>query len=186
VWYINHPDLSIPIRAQRAGGDFRKLVLSVSNDHGKSFQTSAEAAPDAVKFTFRAPQDGVYWFVAQTVDRDGRHEPPDPTKVSHQLRVCVDTVSPTARLSAERRPGGEVEVIWAVGDENLDLETLRLDYRPAGQKGEWTPLPIRQEEVGRLLWRPADEGKFEVRVRVRDRAGNEAEATGTVPATTPE
>ncbi len=50
-------------------------------------------------------QDGLYWFKVQVIDRDGRIFPKTDELIAGppDLRVCVDTTAPTARLDTERR-----------------------------------------------------------------------------------
>jgi hypothetical protein len=87
------------------------------------------------------------------------------------------------RLKADRQQAG-VRAEWDVRDEHLDVRRLLLDYRPAGRE-EWLPLAVKQKATGQHAWTPAADGPAEIRLRVRDRAGNTAEATVSVPGAKP-
>lgn len=51
------------------------ILLYVSIDRGKTWLRVDRVSPDAERFTFLAPEDGIYWFVQQTVAADDRKEP---------------------------------------------------------------------------------------------------------------
>src|SRR5581483_2434975 len=45
---------------------------------------------------------------------------------------------------------------------------------------DWMPLRVEPRANGAHSWRPSTNGRMEARLRVRDRAGNEAEQKATV------
>jgi hypothetical protein len=184
VFFVNKADLKIPFTLGRPEDNVRLLSLYVSEDRGASWQLAAKAAPTDKAFNFRAPRDGMFWFAVQAVERSGRADPPDPAKAPHQ-KICVDTKSPQATLRANRR-GREVELCWAVTDENLNRRTLRVEYRPAEQGEEWHALKVPPEAEGKVVLRPGTDGEIEVRLRVADRASNETTIKGMVKAAPPE
>jgi RNA polymerase sigma factor (sigma-70 family) len=184
-FFVNRADFKIPFDLDKARHDIREVNLYYSDDKGATWELSAKANPADRAFTFRAPRDGVYWFTVQAVDRAGRAEPPDLAKVPPMQKVCVDTKAPQGKLCAEWQ-GRALELRWAVSDENLDLATLQLAYREAGEETwHWLELPPPKAE-GKVRLRPATDGEMEVRLRVKDRAGNEAAMRGTVKARNPE
>jgi RNA polymerase sigma factor (sigma-70 family) len=183
VFFCNHAALHIPFRID-ADRDVRALHLYASEDRGSSWQLAAKASPTDQAFHFRAPQDGVYWFAVQTVDRAGRAEPPDPSKFLSQ-KICVDTKAPQAKLGGNWR-GRELELWWVVRDENLDLNTLRIIYHEARRGGTWHQLKVPPKAEGKIRWEPEAVGAMEVGLHVGDRAGNKTEAVGVVEAPKPE
>jgi hypothetical protein len=171
----------IPFQAGPGEERLRELKLFVSADQGRTWQPSAVAAPEEKKFRFVAERDGLYWFSVQSVYQDGRLFPATMDGAQPSLKVLIDTQPPTVKLRALPPRNGEVGVEWEVHDDNLDLalpDALRLEHRLAGG-AVW--LTLRSNPVGtQFYWNPETNGVVEVRLRVRDRAGNWGEATTTV------
>jgi hypothetical protein len=91
----------------------------------------------------------------------------------------VDTQPPVVNLHSVQNPNGAAAVEWEIRDDNLDVESLRLEYRLPGGS-EWTPLGIQKGATGQRVWNPATNATLDVRLQARDLAGNTAEATTTV------
>jgi len=151
----------------------QEVILYVSADFGKSYQRVTSAAPTDKEFRFQAPRDGWYWFTVQTRDADGRLAPPDLSVAQPQIKVCVDTHAPVVSLRWLSSQAGYVGVEWDVNDLNLDVSTLRVDYRTAN--GDWSPLPIKQAARGQYSWNPGPSAPVEARLQVQDKAHNPAE-----------
>ena len=81
------------------------------------------------------------------------------------------------RLTAAQWPKeGSAGVSWEAHDANLDLATLAVEYRLKGEQ-QWRPVRVPAQAKATFFWEPAAFGEVEeARVRVRDRAGNAAEA----------
>jgi hypothetical protein len=180
VFYSQRTAFLIPFSIDPGENRIRQVLLNVSDDGGKTYRHVATAGPTEKGFRFEAPKDGWYWFTVQTEDSANRRYPPDPGAVAPGLKVCVDTRKPRVTLKPVLPREGTVAVEWDVKDDNLDLSSLRLSYRPAGGKGEWTPLYVQQLANAQFGWTPAVKGPCEVRLEVSDRARNRAEATATV------
>ena len=70
----------------------RCLRLFASADKGKTWEMVDTISQDADSFVFRAPKDGLYWLVVQTVGRDGKANPSDLTEgVRPQVKVLINT-----------------------------------------------------------------------------------------------
>jgi hypothetical protein len=67
-------------------------------------------------------------------------------------------------------------VVWEIKDDGLDLASLRLEYRPVGEK-KWLPLKVEQAATSLHEWDTPLNTDMEVRLRVSDKAGNQAEST---------
>jgi hypothetical protein len=65
-----------------------EVRLILSRDGGATWQPVDRADPKAKRFSFRAPDDGEYWFALQTVDRNGREFPGGEPRAG--LIVIVD------------------------------------------------------------------------------------------------
>jgi hypothetical protein len=181
VYYTRQPGFLIPFQTESADRRIQHVLLHVSEDLGKTYQNVATAGPQDRAFRFQARRDGWYWFTVQTVDAENRHYPPNLSQAQPGLKVCVDTQPPVVVLRPARLTGYAAGVEWDLRDENLDLVTLQVDYRSAGGR-EWVPLPIQQLAVGQHGWNPPAGGQVEVRLRVRDKAGNAGEGTTSVNA----
>lgn len=131
-----------------------------------------DTPPDKRHFTFRAEQDGEYWFAVRTLDRRGALNPPSDADLQAGLRVVVDSEIPRVRLRPMSRSGRDVGVEWELQDRNLDLNTLRVEYRIEGQD-TWRAAPgVAPKVVGYVTWVPETTGKIFLRAQVQDRAQN--------------
>ncbi len=183
IHWRNYRTFRIPF--DRNNPDFahvRRLLLQVSRDMGKTWGYAASANPADGSFPFSAPEDGWYWFAVQSEDTDGHVYPADASQFVAALKVCVDTVRPVAALRPATPREGTVAVEWDIDDKNLDPASLRIDYRPLGSHDdrEWLPLHVQSVAKGDQGWTPPLNIPLEVRLYVRDRAGNEAVAVTSV------
>jgi hypothetical protein len=183
VHYFADRSFEIPFEVD-PGRPVRQFFLYASTDQGKNYKRYAAAAPGSGNnnFTFKADGDGWYWFVVQVEGLDARKTPENVNLAPPGLKVCVDTVRPTATLKPVAPEAGHtVAVEWEVSDVNLDLATLKLEYAPQGSD-RWSPLVIRQMEHAQFSWSPPGAGSFDVRLSVSDRARNTATASTRVGA----
>jgi hypothetical protein len=154
---------------------FRQLHLHASTD-GRNYSQVEATSKRVGAFRYTATAgDGWYYFVVQVEEADGSLTPARPNLSQPSMRVCVDTRKPVVQLRPVVPREGRVAVEWSVSDPNLDLATLRLEYRPAGGP-RWTQLNIGQLPHAQFAWNPAGPGPFDVRLTVSDKAGNAAEA----------
>ncbi len=175
-------EFKIPFTAP-ADPQVQHVFLHVSSDNGASWQHTATANPGDRAFQFQAPKDGWYWFTTQTQDRAGNLAPvADSRQFTPLIKVCVDTVKPVVTLRQVAPHDGTVAVEWDVQDDNLDVMTLHIDYRPLGSHDvrEWLPLHIPAIPHGEKGWTPPLNIPLEVHLGVRDKAGNVAEQTISV------
>jgi hypothetical protein len=188
TYYANKANFRIPFQIDPAERRIRDVQLHVSEDQGKRWDHVATAKPNERFFSFTATHDGWYWFTVRTVDFEDHGYPATLSGVQPRLKVCVDTQPPVVTLRPVQSAAGPAAVEWEVRDDYLDLDTLHLDYRLAGT-AEWVPLSLQKAVTGQRAWNPATNSPLEVRLQVKDLAGNAAEATvnvtpGTVPAAT--
>ena len=76
------------------------------------------------------------------------------------------------RQIADSRPG-IVSVEWDVRDENFDPRRFSLEFRVSGT--DWQRQPAEPKPTGVQSWRIEPGVRMDVRLRVADRAGNDAE-----------
>jgi hypothetical protein len=159
----------------------QQVLLYGSEDNGRTWNYAGSANPADRSFPFTAQHEGWYWFAVQTKDIDGR-EVPDRSALQVGLKVCVDSIKPQAVLRSVAPREGTVAVEWDVQDENLDVLSLRIDYRPSGSRSEadWRPLRIPAIPHGEQGWTPPANVPLEVRLQAWDRAKNLGEAVAAV------
>jgi len=189
-----HRSFAIPFRIPKsddpdADAAPQKVLLNVSTDLGASWQAAGEAAPSATSFTYRAETDGEYWFRLRAVDRKGRSrggEGPD-------IRVLVDAAGP--RLAGRVWKGADGEIIcrYAAADDSLRLESLKVEYRGAGDNG-WKSVAaqaiLARESpahlVGEEIWWAGEKVEtMTVRIAIADSSGNQTVRQFTLEPTDP-
>ena len=174
VEYTREKRFSIPWVAEGAVQRLKQVELYYSSDQGQTWRHVESVHPNNRAFQFPAEREGVYWFTVRTVDIDGRGTPPTLEGQPPQIVVCVDTTPPVVQLSPlppQDGPGVE----WDVRDDNLDLSTLRLEYRGPGSSA-WQPLEIQAAARGRRTWQAGAGVVEELRLQVQDKARNVGEA----------
>ncbi|MCS7016692.1 MAG: hypothetical protein NZM42_11320 [Gemmatales bacterium] len=179
-FYVNQPNFRIPFQIEATERlRLREVQLWVSMNQGSSWHEVSRAAPQEGHFSYRAAHDGVYWFLVRTVDVEGRVHPWSVEGARPGLVVVVDTIAPRVQLQALSPARQEVGVSWEVHDEHLDLNTLELEGRLPGS--DWQIQPIDRRAQGTRWWEAPPRGPVEVRLRVRDKAGNVGQASLVLP-----
>jgi RNA polymerase sigma factor (sigma-70 family) len=179
--FVSTRSFALPLRVdpamrEKIGG----FILYVSKDNGQTVEIADRKPPTAQRFHYQAPGDGIYWFVVGTESKEGRARPIDVPMDSPAIRIWVDTMRPEAKLQLVQRRKGTISVRWDVDDENLDKLSIQLEYQRIDDK-EWTKLPIKPATEGHHDWNIPDDIEVWVRLRVRDKAGNESIATLSIP-----
>src|SRR5262249_55876910 len=98
--YTKSPQFYLPFKlteTERASVQAVQLYVKAGNDPWTPKET---ALPGQGQFKFMAPSDGEYWFNIVTIDKDGRANPPDVSRVAPALIVVVDAQPPEVSLSA--------------------------------------------------------------------------------------
>jgi hypothetical protein len=185
---------AIPFKVDKGpshGSEPVEVQLYVSADFGGTWRLYQQVPPSRNRFLFQAKGDGEYWFLIRTLDRAGQIRPRQGTQPG--LRVVVDTNPPELKLDAFRASGGQITARWQVADPNLNLDSLKIQYRPAGATA-WQTLAIDRRMVvvqgitrfGQLTWWPqAASGRVEIRAEVSDTAGNTTVTHAQVASPTP-
>jgi hypothetical protein len=182
TYYARQYTFFIPFQVDPGERRVREVQLYASENKGANWEQVATAKPGDTRFSYTARHDGTYWFTVRTLDHDNRGYPPTLEQAQPRLKVCVDTQPPVVTLRPVQSPDGPVAVEWEVRDENPDVESLRLEYRPAGS-GDWQPLSIQKALRGQRAWNPGTNAPLDLRLQARDLAGNPGEATTTVTPT---
>ncbi len=128
---------------------------------------------------FRADRDGRYSFAIQQVSRGNNEEgaiyQPATKDLKTNISVIIDTLPPRASIRAIADSDGAAGVEWEVVDENLDTQSIRLEYRWEGQP-DWLPFPSDRPGMYKprdsITWEIKYPQKIEIRLKAKDRAGN--------------
>lgn len=182
VHYFADKTFEIPY-SMAADRTFKRLHLHASTDQGKNYTASGSALHREGVFTYSAKGDGWYYFVVQVEELDGTLTPARVNLAQPSMRVLVDTVKPVVTLKpvAANPRLGNVAVEWEAKDAFLDLQTLRLEYKPAGGP-RWIPLVAERLRKAHFAWFATGTGPYQVRLLVNDLANNVGEATTQVTA----
>jgi hypothetical protein len=178
IYYSKDKSFKIPFEPE--GGDRRiqKVELYVSKDGGRSWSQAMTRHPKEGHFPFQTVEDGWYWFAVRTIDQDNRAYPARTDQFQPARKVCVDSVPPEVTLRPLSARDGKVGVDWVIRDDNLDLNTLRLECRATG--GTWQEIAVQKAQTGERVWNAPASGGLEVRLSVYDRAGNVGEKVLTL------
>jgi hypothetical protein len=169
------PFRSDPAELQRLGA--REMRLFVSVDSGGNWLHVQSVSSEATRFTVRAQKDGEYWFAVRTVDREGRLHPEG--KLSAELKVVVDSRSPTLEIKLTSLADGTAQLAWKADDDHLDVGSLVLEYRRRGESG-WRGLSVTPAAEGKTSWDVPEGGVIEARGRIADLATNVAVANDSI------
>lgn len=177
VNHFGHRALHIPINLDPAHkADIKELVLYLSKDEGRTWETAMRASPEKPGFDFAATADGMHWFSIAVVNQKGEQVPPDPYKAPVGQKVLIDTLKPVVKVLSAERVGEEVQVSWEARDERPNWASLKLEYKVGSlPTAQWTPLPISQPgDRGNMRFRPGAAGDVTVRLTLKDMAENVA------------
>lgn len=176
IYYSRQTTFRIPFQIDLNDRRVVQVILHVSEDLGRTYQQVTTAGPGDKGFTFTAKRDGWYYFTVQTMDNERRLFPTSVDGSLPGLRVLVDTVAPSIKIKAlNNLKPGQVGLEWDIRDESLDPNSLRLEYRSPGQL--WQDRVVQKAAYGTTSWDPGVAGPIEVRLQIKDRAGNLGEAT---------
>lgn len=164
-----------------------KVQLLFSRTGANDWATLEEAEPNVQGFSYHAPADGEYWFALRHLDRRGRPWP--SAAVQPQMRLVVDTIQPEISIDGSLGATGEMILRYEARDENLQLESLRIEIK--SPSGKWSVLRLGKPDVaqsdrlvGRARWRaPMGGNNISIRATIADQAGHRATAEKTVATT---
>ncbi len=178
IHYTTTPNFVVPFLINPAQQIQIWQVMLYVSENGRDYVPAGQAPATATQFQYTAQHQGTFYFVVQAQYKDGRRVPADPRAGQPRLRVTVDTAAPVVALFRQKKPKeGSLAVEWDIRDENPDLLSLRIDYRPTGAS-DWIPLNLGPNQVytGRFSWEPAVSApQYDVRLLAKDMAGNSSE-----------
>jgi hypothetical protein len=163
-----------------------EVQLYVSEDSGFSWRMASRTTPDNPFFTYRTTRDGEYWLAVRTRDREGKLYPGEDETVEPNMKVIVDTAPPSMVLEPSGRRGSRVAVRWEIRDENLDKQSMVLEYQALGANA-WRQVPVANKAlIGSATWEAGTAEPLRVRGSIADKAGNNTVETIAISEGTPE
>jgi hypothetical protein len=167
--YTKSAAFYLPIRmADATRQSLSQVQLYVKAPGVPNWVKQDAVAPTAPKFSFKAGQDGEYWFSLVTVDKLGKATPANVTVEPPEMRVVVDTQPPVIDVQVVPGTDGDAILRCSVQDANPDPASLRAVARGSVGEVALEPLP-GQPGVYRVR---GDMMLLPVRVIASDLAGN--------------
>ena len=142
------------------GGEFRLAVERNAGDLDKI----ADGKPPG--FNYTAKGDGEEEFAVQLVYASGDVDT-ERNKLQAQKRIMFDTRPPDIQVTAR----GNATLDWAITDDNSDASSVSVQARRSGSDWKTMSRDFRLQDS--YSW-PDVNGEIEVRVRAKDKAGNES------------
>jgi hypothetical protein len=182
---VNNPDVVLNYKLDKVGpSGIGSVELWLTENDGQSWQRWAEYPEvkdlsGGVKYrgSVTLPREGIYGFRMVVKSKAGRGQPAPRPGEAPELRIELDTTPPDVVL-LEPRPDPEHKdallLQWKVRDRNLDAMPITLEY--ADQRtGPWQSIVSNTYDTPEGYSWKVPQGKVSVylRLRVRDRAGNE-------------
>ena len=155
--------------------NIQKIELLKSEDQGQTWGVADAVTADKDHLVFTAKADGVYWLTMMITFRDGKKDPPDPSRLTADRvqKLIVDTSPPVVQITTARRDGDDIVVEWTLDEKYPDETKTQVLYKPggAGAVGEWLPTPVSAVSKRTARFK-APIGAVGVRVVTQDLAGN--------------
>lgn len=170
-FYINQRNFQIPIGINDPSrrGLIKEVVLSQLDADGRTWKVLGSASPDQGGFTFRAPDDGAYYFRMSIVNAQTGKQEHGETRC-----IVVDTTRPLLRIVSAERQGDDVVVRWELAEKNPDYATLKLEYLPTDAPGGLgSRVEVAAPQSGQARFH-VDGPVAAVRLSVADLAKNES------------
>jgi hypothetical protein len=167
--FTKNTAFNLPIQMdERVRASLREVQLHVKTGVG-DWVRQETVSPQTQFFTYRAPQDGEYWFALVTVDRLGKAVPADINAEPPKLRVVVDTRAPVLETTMGME-GNEPVLRVNIADANPDPQSVRAFV--VTEQGERALTPL-QGQTGQAAFRlsPSDLNA-PIRVMASDLCGN--------------
>jgi hypothetical protein len=206
--YVNNPLVRLQYEIKRQGpSGIGGMQVWLTKDDGETWSPFAEVKDiqnEAVQgrqereFEFRDKYDmpfpdGIYGLILVVKNRAGMGREPRPGDVP-EIRVEIDTNPPIAQLFKpvpDPQNPGQLLLKWSAQDKNLADAPIHLEYAEK-REGPWLPIELNLKNAGRYAnqlvtgdytWKVPAGAPVQVylRLRVRDKAGNESAAVTADP-----
>ncbi len=180
--YCNRLQFKLPFQIDpQESTRLREAQLYESSDGRSNWRLVSKIGPSETAFPIQVNREGEYWFLLRTVENGGQAFPPTLDKLPAGVqitKIIVDTTPPRIDFREVSSRGDQVMVTWNIVDENLDTNSIRLDY--LNSNNQWVPISIRQQARGETTLNVPVRGRLELRLSATDGAKNLESRTITV------
>ena len=174
--------LAFPVTLERPREEISKIVLSISDDNGKTWNTCWEGPPppDKGNIPVSVPKDGAYCFSVATVYKQGDTVPPQP---AIGRKIIFDSTKPDIHLQAWRN-NDKIAFKWEIHEANPNKPTLKLEYQMVdGTDDRWYQAPIVHADFnGQESFVVPSQGAVKLRMTLSDLAKHVGVGEAAVPA----
>lgn len=206
--YVNQQLVKLQYEIKRHGpSGIGGIQVWLTRDDGETWSPFAEVKDihnEAVHgrqerdFEFRDKYDmpfpdGVYGLILVVKNRAGMGREPRPGDAP-EIRIEIDTKPPLAQLFKpvpDPQNPNQLLLKWSAQDKNLADAPIHLEYADK-REGPWQPIELNLKNTGRYVnqvvtgdytWKVPAGAPVQVylRLRVRDKAGNESVAVTAEP-----
>ena len=189
---VNNPEVVLDYRLDKVGpSGIGSVELWLTENDGQTWQRWAEypEVKDLVGGKYRGmvtlPREGIYGFRMVVKSKAGRGQPAPKPGDAPELRIELDTTAPTVELLEPRPDQDNKDTLllqWKVRDRNLDALPITLEYAD-DLHGKWEPIVsnLANKPEGYAWKVPPGKVNVYLRIRVKDRAGNEGVAVTDKP-----
>jgi hypothetical protein len=205
--YVNNHKVTLEYAVNRIGpSGVGSIELWLTKDEGESWERFAfakdvngeETGKQKRTFDFRDKEDrpftdGIFGLNLVVKNRAGLGREPRSGDAP-EIRIEIDTQAPIAMLYqpiVDPHNKEQVLLRWSAKDKNLSATPIHLEYA-AKREGPWLPIKLDLENKGRFTkdeitgdysWKVPTDIPVQVylRMRVRDKAGNESIAVTAEP-----
>lgn len=132
------------------------------------------AGAEVSRLSLRMPSDGDRPLYVWVEDEAGNSD----FRTARAVRLRLDATAPAAAFQASEDPANPREIRAALRERTSGIASAAMEFRPLGS-GSWRSLAAHREGSELVATFPEDRvprGSYELRARVRDRAGNATDA----------
>ena len=176
IYYTRQPEIRVPF-GRDTSNRLKQVQLYVSTDMGRDWHLAQTAPPDAGYLPAVHRQQRRHLLVRRPLGRlfrSGQPGQPQPAVAAAQDRPRPQAAAVVVLRQIADSRAGIVSIEWNVQDENFDPRRFALEYRVTGT--DWQrEAQAEAKPNGVQSWRLEPGLRMDVRLRVADRAGNDAE-----------
>jgi hypothetical protein len=192
VVYVNTKSVILEYELGRVGpSGIGSVEIWWTRDNGKTWDKAPNPDQPDEKINGRFQRvlellggDGAYGFSVVVRSGAGRAKKSPQPGEAPQFRVELDTTPPEAKLLPPKEGDpGTVILSWKAQDKNLTAKPISLEWSER-HDGPWQSIAANLANTGRYVWKLSPQKlpmKVFLRLRARDRAGNEGIAVTVDP-----
>ncbi|MCC6417610.1 MAG: hypothetical protein IT429_05115 [Gemmataceae bacterium] len=190
---VNDKEITLEYQLSKVGpSGVKSIQLYLTQDGGKRWVEYANdpdphQATSGKRYqrTLELPGEGVFGLFLVLRNPAGVGRPAPKPGDSPEMTIEVDLSPPTAELYqpvADPTQAGALLLNWAAKDRNLGDQPITLEYAE-DRTGPWKVIAADLPNLGKHSWivPPGTPASVYLKLRVRDRAGNEATAVTDQP-----